>query len=144
MTIPSSPSAVDREDPFAWMPTAGAEPQEATSSIDVVSESAPAKRESGARVESVRSVDSTILTGAIVEEVQAAGAQTPAPRGPGRPVTERPHRVIGYVRTDLANWIRKLEHTERVDGTYFASQAELVNRLMEIAKEAIDDGRAIP
>jgi hypothetical protein len=59
----------------------------------------------------------------------------------GRPKEGRPKRVVAFTSDELYAWIERLEHTPRPDGSYFSSQAAVVNRLLEIAKKTLDLGR---
>lgn len=84
-------------------------------------------------------------TAAPIDDAKAGtpyvDVQAPKRNGGGRPRGDRPHRVVGYVDDSMAKWITKREHAERADGSYFQSQSELVNRLLVIAREALDEGR---
>lgn len=56
----------------------------------------------------------------------------------GRPKGGRPKRVVAFTSDELYAWIEHLEHTPRPDGSYFPSQAAVLNRLLEIAKKTLD------
>jgi hypothetical protein len=58
----------------------------------------------------------------------------------GRPREGREFRIVGYVTKALSDRINRLEHLPRSDGTYFASQSDLVNRLLQAAMDAVDSG----
>lgn len=64
------------------------------------------------------------------------------PRKLGRPRVDRPNRMTVWASDETYAWIQRLEHTPRADGRYFASQTELVEQLLRVAKGALDDGSA--
>jgi hypothetical protein len=143
-------TASDRDDPYAWVGTTPAavvspalEEEESRTRSESQRETladAASIDDAQVNVASVRpSLKSPISKRKIPGVVQAREA--PVSRNNNGATAERPHRISGYVRSDISLWLRKLEHTERSDGTYFASQSELVSRLVEIAKAAIEEGR---
>jgi hypothetical protein len=79
--------------------------------------------------------------GEDVDEAALPSKAPPRESRVGRPKEGRPKRVVAFTSDELYAWIERLEHTPRPDGSYFSSQAAVVNRLLEIAKKTLDIGR---